>query len=332
MFLQLHPTWDIKDSSKLDAYQRCARYYFYRYILGWQMDMPAHDLLFGEGWHLSMEVMMSQGYDAVAEAYQAFIDSYREHFDPETDMIYKPKEPSGVLNALLRLQSDYKTDLIDNRVVELDGQKMLEISGKVPVDYEGRVLYYRLDSIMQQIESEKYFTWDFKTTSEKYLNGRMWADQFYLAIQNGTYTHCLFCLFPVDEVLGMEYYGVGFAHLSRGSANRGPGPHCTFRKVPAYKTPDQMNSWLWTVNTLLDEIDRDMSRLDFCSDNDSVLQAFRMNGTSCTDYRGCEFNDFCLAWQNPLQQCHTPPLGFKEEFWNPAERETKVKKDLEWGV
>lgn len=325
-----HPSWDIKDSSKLDSFQRCNRYYFYRYILGWSLDVPSHDLYFGEAWHRAREVQLLKGYDAVSDAYTAFISYFRQFVASEDDAIYRPKEPAAVLNALIRLQSDHQMDLVENEVVELDGQKMTEIAGTVPID-EDRVLYYRMDSVMRRKDDGKIFSWDHKTTSERYINGRQWADQFSLSLQNGTYTHCLYCMFPIEDVLGMEFYGVGFTYLSRGSANRGPGHHATFRKVPAFKTPDQMNSWLWTVNSLYSAVEREMERLAHCKEDDSVLMAFPMNGTSCTDYRGCEFHDYCLAWQNPLQQCAEPPLGFRVEYWDPSKREATVRKDLTWG-
>jgi len=322
-----HPTWAIKDSSKLDDYLRCHRFYFFRYILGWDLDFPAHDLLFGEAYHKAREHQLLHGYDDVAGAFEAFNNCYRLHFAPEEDEIYKPKTPTAVLNALMKFAEERYADLVDNEVVVIDGQKMTEISGTVPID-ENRVLHYRMDSILRRLEDGMIFSWDHKTTAEKYILGRQWADQFFLSIQNGTYTHCLYCMFPIEQVLGIEFCGTGFAFLSRGSANRSSGYHATLRRVPAFKTPEQMNAWLWTVNNLLDEIERDMDKLFHCTENDAVLMAFPMNGTSCTDYRGCQYHDYCLSWPNPLRQCYEPPLGFIEKFWNPAERESSVKKDL----
>jgi len=137
-------------------------------------------------------------------------------------------------------------------------------------------------------------------------------------------------MFPIEEVLGIEFCQVGFEYLKRGSKNRSAGYHTTLQRVPAFKTPDQMNVWLWTVNDILDDIDADMDKLHDCNENDPVLMAFRMNPGSCTNYRGCPFHDYCLAWSNPLQQCHTPPLGFRVEFWDPSAMQTTIKKNLEW--
>jgi len=326
-----HPSWEIKDSSKLDDYERCARYYFYHYILGWTLDVPAHDLVFGDAYHHAREHQLLFGYDDIAGAYNAFMSVYRKEFPPETDGIYLPKTPTAVFNALQVFAREHYRDLIENEVVELDGKKMTEIAGTVPVD-EKRVLHYRMDSIMRRLEDQRVFSWDHKTTTGKWIHDSRWDNELYLSIQNGTYTHCLYCMFPIEEVLGVEFVKTGFEYLSKGSRDRAAGYYATIRAIPAFKTPDQMNTWLWTVNDLLDELERDMDRLFHASEGDEVLMAFRMNPKSCTSYRGCEFHDYCLAWQNPLRRCQEPPIGFVERWWDPSQREATIKKDLRFQI
>ena len=329
MPIQEQPTWQIKDSSKLDDYLRCPRYYFYKYILGWSLDMPEHDLIFGDCFHKAREHQLIFGYEKYIEAYMVFEAAYRIHFDPSTDDLYSPKNPTAVLHALAKFWQEHSNDLVENEVVELGGQKMTEISGTVPVD-DHRFLHYRMDSIMRRIEDDIIFSWDHKTTSGKWIHDARWDRELYLGIQNGTYTHCLYCMFPIEQVLGVEFVKTGFEYLKKGSSARSAGYHATIHPVPAFKTPDQMNVWLWTVNMLLDEIEIDMDRMYHCSENDQVFMAFRMNPKACTDFRGCAYHDYCMAWSNPLQQCYEPPIGFVTKFWNPAEKESSVKKDLEW--
>lgn len=327
--LQEHPTWSIRDSSKLDDWLACRRKYFYLHILGWRMDLPAHDLWFGSCWHIAREYQLLHGYDDIAGAYNAFENEYRKVFPPDTDCLYLPKTPTGVLNALKTFAEVRQHDLYDHEVMEIDGKKMTEISGTVPVD-DKRFLHYKMDSIMRRVEDDRIFSWDHKTTSGKYINNQQWAEQFYLSVQNGTYTHCLYCLFPIEQVLGVEFCGVGFEFLQRSSKDRHAGYHATLRRVPAFKTPEQMNVWLWNVNSILDDIDREMDRLYHCKEEDTVLMSFSMNPKSCTDYKGCPFHDFCLSWSNPLRYVGRPPLGFRTEFWNPSEVRSTIKKDLEW--
>lgn len=324
-----HPEWYIRDSSKIDDYIACARKYFYAHILGWRPDVPSHDLYFGQAWHLAREHQLLYGYDDIIGAHGKFMGYYRQHFPPDTDSLYAPKTPTAALAALIKFSEERRNDLIENRLVEIGGVKMTEIAGTVPVD-EKRVLHYRMDSILERVSNGRIFSWDHKTTKEKYIVGRQWQEQFHLSIQNGTYTHCLYCMFPIDQVDGVEFCGTGFEFLMRGSSKRSAGYHATLVRVPTFKTPDQMNVWLWTVNDKLDDIDRDMDRLSHCSEGDSVMMAFSMNPKSCTDYKGCPFHDFCIAWPNPLQRCGFPPTGYRVEFWDPSKMEAKNVKNLTW--
>ena len=326
-----HPSWEIIDSSKLDDYLQCNRRYFYRHILGWQLDIPQHDLHFGTCWHCAREYQLIHGYDDLEGAYQAFIEPYRKEYDPESDTMYRPKTPEAVEQSLANFAVTYYRDLEDNELLknEENGEPFTEISGSVPID-DNRVIYFRMDSLLFNKETEKIFSWDHKTTTANYIKYDGWQNQFYLGLQNGTYTHCMYCLFPIDRVLGVEFCGAGFEYLSRGSKQRPPGYYSTLRRIPAYKSPEQMNVWLWTVLNTVDNIERDLDRLSDCKESDAILQSFQINPGGCTKYRGCEFHDFCMAWENPLRRCQEPPLGFREEFWDPREKDSRNKMELEW--
>ena len=314
------PTWKKRDSSKLDNYLECARKFFFTHILGWRSEQPAHDLYFGESWHKAREWQLIHGYGDIEGAYLAFISHYRLKFPPETDELYRPKDPFAVGKALNKFADEQQSDLIENELL------LTETSGTVPVA-EDRFLYYRMDSVLREKESGKVFSWDHKS-AKKF--SRSWEEKFYLSTQNGTYTHCLYCMYPIEEVLGVEFCGTCFEFLKQGSKVRGPGYHINLKRVPAFKSPDQMNVWLWTVNNTLDNIDRDMDRLMDCKEEDQVLQAFPMNTTACSNYWGCIFHDYCMSWSNPLQRCYEPPLGFVVDFWDPSAMETTNKINLEW--
>jgi len=319
--IEPNPAWEVLDSSKLSDYLTCPRKFFYTHVLGWRPDTSAHDLYFGECWHIAREYMLLNGYEDISGAYSAFISKYREMFDVETDDLYRPKDPVAVAMAIRQFADEKPRDLIDNEVL------FTEISGTVPIDFKGRRLHYRMDSVLRRKEDGKIFSWDHKSTKRF---STTWSNQFFLSIQNGTYTHCLYCLHPINQVLGIEFCGTCFEYLKRGSKARDAGYHITLQRVPAFKTPDQMNAWLWTVNNLYDDVTRDFDRLSNCTEDDAVLMAFQMNPESCGKYWGCIFHDFCISWPNPLQRAAEPPLGFREEFWDPRNMKTTNKMDLEW--
>lgn len=320
-----HPTWQIMDSSKLDTALDCRRQFFFQHILGWRVDKPNHDLYFGNAWHIAREYQLIHGYDDIKGAFLAFMDFYRKEFSQESDEIYRPKDPEAVGLALVKFANERQDDLRDNELL------YTEISGTVPITEDGKVLHYRMDSVLRRKENDKIFSWDHKSATEKSMNYRGWEEKFYLSIQNGTYTHCLYCMYPVEDVIGVEFDGTAFAYLKRGSKQRDQGYHISFKQVPAWKTPDQMNVWLWNVVDLVEDLERELDRLSYCEEGDAVMQCFPMNTNNCTKYYGCAFHDYCMSWPNPLQRCYEPPLGFKVEHWDPREMKTTNKKDLKWG-
>lgn len=329
MQISEHPTWSIIDSSKLSCGADCWRQFFYQYILGWRKDTPNHHLHFGQAWHEAREHQLINGYDDVKGAYLKFIKCYREKFPETTDDLFRPKDPMAVATALGKFADERQSDLILNKLL------YSEVSGTVPID-EKRHLHYRMDSVLERKEDGKIFSWDHKSATERSINYPWWEDNFFLGFQNGTYTHCLYCMYPIEQVIGIEFCGTAFHYLSRGSSARSQGYHITFKRVPAWKTSEQMNVWLWTINELYDTLDRNMDALSDCKDSDPILMAFPMNPSICSKYSdktgigGCAYHDYCMSWANPLRQCDEPPLGFKEEFWDPSAMETTNKKDLEW--
>lgn len=314
------PEWEVLDSSKLSDFSTCPRKFFFAHILGWSPDRPNQDAWFGEAWHSAREHMLLNGYEDVAGAYDKFLHKYRQRFDEDTDELYPAKNPAGALNALINFANYYRDDLEKNEVL------FTEISGSVPIN-EDRVIYFRMDSIVRRKEDGRIFSWDHKTTKSF---GRTWADQFALSWQSGTYTHCLYCMYEPDQVLGVEFCGTQFEYLTRSSSKRPAGHYASFQRVPAWKTKDQMQVWLWNISDLINHIEYELDRLQYCDEDDPVLYAFPMNPESCTKYWGCPYHDYCLSWPNPLQRCYEPPIGFIEKFWDPREIETTHKKELKW--
>ena len=301
-----HPTHSMYDSSKIQEFLSCPRKYFYRYILGWEIDQPNVHLVFGEGWHRAMEVLLHEGYttEAIQHAFEKFNNHYREHFTQIEDASNFPKSPESVVPALVDYITKYADDLTKYEVM------YTEIAGTVPVS-DSRVLHFRLDSVLKG--DKGIFSREHKTGSRL---GATWTGQWDIKVQMGTYLHVLYSMYNPDEVVGLEINGVIF-YKSRSNE---------YIRYNVRTSGNMMKAWLWEVNHFLDMRDWNLQELEASKVSDDVMAAFPRNPESCTKYmRLCKFHDFCTAWANPLQRCDQCPFDFKVEYWNPAEREIETR-------
>lgn len=294
-------TWDILDSSKIQTYMDCPRKFFFTYVLGWTIDQPNINLVFGEAWHKMMEHILSTkspvGYDLkqIVPATRIFMDFYRSKFSTEYDEVYAPKNPEGASMALIDYMEMYHRDEFE--VLHT------EVHGYIPIS-ENRQLAVRLDSIIRDSEGVKSL--EHKTS--KY-HTKVWGQQWVLSVQIGAYNHALYCNYEEDEVKGVTVNGTFFK--KSGS---------TFERIPIHRTPRSMLAWFDNVNDWYDSIEKDMELLLDSDDGEATLFPFRMNPQNCSKFNTmCMFHDFCNAWSNPLQRCSIVPPGFIIERWNPAD-------------
>lgn len=307
---------NVLDNSKLEDYQRCPRYFFYRHVLGWDSEAPNNHLVFGTSWHLAMEHLILHGYGdtSVIEAHNIFLSDYRKTFLPETDELFEPKTPSNAFLVLAKYAQKYNGELEHTKVM------FTEIAGSVAID-EKHMLSFRMDSVLKNLKTEKMFSREHKTGSRTW----MWDEQWILGQQPGMYNHVLYCLYPFDEVEGVEMNGSFFI-------KRKSDPY-DFRRFTVKKRKDQMQVWIDNVRYYLWEIDREYSILNDSKEEDPTLRAFPLRTHNCLEYsRVCAYQDFCLAWPNPLRKMHQPPMGFKVRYWNPLEREAKKTLNIETKV
>lgn len=312
--MELHQTVDKKDASKIKEYMTCQRKYFYRYILGWESTAPRNDLVFGQAWHHAQEYLLLNDYspESVNIAFQEhFLPYYRKYFDESTDSLFGNKIPSRALVALAEYTEKWKNDHREFEVLHT------EINATVPIT-ESERLYLRMDSILRDRSTDLIFSMDHKTS--KTLS-RFWTDQWALSVQVGTYTHALYCLYPIEQVRGIKISGTFFPSAKK----------VDFERVPCWKSFDQMQVWLTNMLYWLGDLKRQTEVL-MEEDNESnpTMYSFPLNPESCTKYFGCPYHDFCTAWRNPIRRSYEPPLGFEVSFWDPEEEIEKERIDLRW--
>lgn len=305
----IHPTMEIVDSSKIQAFQDCPRGFFFSYVLGLRPDKPNVHLDFGSAWHDAMEEMLLRSggvYDetAVAFAFQAFLKTYREAFpDAITDPDRAPKNPEYAFKALQDYANMYQNDNFYILYTETAG--MVNISDK-------RKLVVKLDSIVRDRNDGKVNSMEHKTTG---YNSTSWRDKWSMMLQIESYTHLLYSMFPEDEVGKVIINGACFTK-SRGFDGI---------RIPVYKSKKQMAAFLWNVNHWIDMIEWNYAQLAEVKPEDPVMPAFPINCSSCSKF-GCRMGGICATFPNPLKFASEGISGYVVDFWDPL-RENLKKSD-----
>jgi len=326
MTIPYQSAWDILDSTKLKDFMRCPRYCMYRHIFGWNTDNPSNHLIFGRAFHEAMEYLLLHGYDhkSLIKAHELMVENYRKDLPEETDELFEPKTPKNAFFALAAYCDKYKDDLKLNDVLHT------EIAGSITIGKDKKI-YFRMDSLLKSKATGKVFSLEHKTGSGLWL----WEERWGLSTQVGTYTHVLNCLYPVDDVLGVILNSVHFLR-NKSSWKDLNTLGKTTKKLPfdlfrlySPRTTAQMRVWLENVNYYYDAYFNEINILLNSSKDANVLTAFPLNENSCISYgKVCEYQDFCLAWPNPLKKFDQVPLGFKKEIWNPMEQDCKTTVNI----
>lgn len=316
--VEMHPTWDVHDPSKVQEFISCPRKYFYRYVLGWEREGSNFHLVFGEAVHRAMAHLLETDYspENVTKAYKKFHSFYREHFSMEQDDIFAPKSPDHFLPALVKYTNHWRETDKNFDVLRV------EEAGSVIVNREGtHKLHFRIDSILEDetgIRSREHKTGSYISEA--------WLNQWGTKCQVSTYTHVLNCEFDPEKIWGIEINGIiaqkGLVRDRKMAEKEGLlFSGYQFERVPVRKSLPMMNTWLWEINYWLDQIQWNYDQLAKSSPTGPYMAAFPCNTESCTKYnRACEYLPYCTVWPNPLKKClNGPHPGFTTTWWDPRD-------------
>lgn len=310
-----HPTWDVLDATKIQAFMDSPRRFFFEYVLGWRGTEPNIHLVFGSAWHDAMEFLMNnvgkydvrkpEATDILVEAFRRFSETYRmEYPDPFGDLANGPKTPDGAMKALLDYAARYSGDAFDT--------KYTEIAGTVPISME-RLVHFKMDSI---IEDERgIWSMEHKTSGNEFdWNSAKWSDKWSVMPQIWVYSHALRAIYR-DRVQGVIVNGT---LISKRRTD--------FKRVPVQKTNAMMQAGLEHINHIVDQIDWNFTQLQNDTPTKDTMFSFPCNGVSCSKY-GCPYMAFCGSYPNPLRLAEhgRVPAGLQVDFWDPRRNEEKAK-------
>lgn len=311
------------DNTRLSAFKKCPRYYYFRHIRHWAPEKASAPLIFGGAWHMAMETiwpMLVSGADKkdiIKAAFKAFIDEWTlrgmphpDHMDYEMEKELAPRTPGVAFEMII--------DYVTNRAPKVKDLELISVERPfiVPLaaDDDSRFYVGKIDKVV--LQRKKVRAIEHKTTTAYKKDGGFrgtFVDGFSPNSQVDGYLYALHMLWP-GQVQGV-WVDAALVHRTETA----------FLFIPVEKPQDQLNSWLWETNYWIDQIQAHKAALEECSSEDPFLAAFPKQTGSCQDFnKNCEYHDICRFKANPLQMTE-PPAGFHEEFWDPL-KETGADK------
>lgn len=298
----------IIDATKIQAYLTCPRAFFYEYCLGWRPDTPSYHLTFGQAWHTALEYIYNHSadpIDAVPEAFCRFLGIFEGGGLAEVEKSLKGKNRQNAGVALVNYVKTYNSDFYLYDVLATEITDTVEVSDVVEIP-GGLFLTVKLDAILQSRETGNLVILEHKTASQKTA---FWEKQWETSIQTGAYLHACNVVYPQYPTTclidGAFFYTKEVA----------------FHRVPINRPYFSMENWLATVEDVFYRLNMEYNMLEDIDADDRILTCFLQNPKGCSSYTGCVYFDLCSCVANPLsllrQNNMMPPIGFREEWWNP---------------
>jgi hypothetical protein len=315
------------DNTRLSAYKRCPRYYFFRHVMHWETTGLKTALVFGSSWHAAMDVIWSNiktvDRNKLAHmAWDAFVQTWMDagmpapgEIDYEMEKELAPRTPSHAMEMIVAY--------IDNRAKTAGDFELIhtERPFAVPIDPADANLFYvgKIDKVVRR--RGKIMGIEHKTTTAYKKDGPFrsaFLDSFSPNSQVDGYLYTLHMMFPGE--VGGVWVDASLVHKQEEG----------FQFIPIERQLAHLDTWLWEVRWWINIIEDQMAALNkHCSPDDPYMRAFPKNTNSCFDFNtACAYHLPCKSWPNPLRvgSDDKPPSGYIHSIWDPLEHIEGLEK------
>lgn len=307
------------DNTRLSAYKRCPRFYYYRHVLHWEVDGKRLPLIFGASWHSAMEVIWAamtppaippNKETIVRAAYGAFLDTWLKEGGPPPDEIdyemekdYAPRTPTTGLEMIV--------GYVEHRLANASDFELISVEKgfAVPLDPQDPTLFYigKIDKIVKR--RGKVMGIEHKTTTAYSKASKFrstFVDSFSPNAQVDGYLFALHMMYPGKA--GAVWVDAALVHKSDEG----------FMFIPVERQLAQLDGWLWETLDWIRRVEADTAAAVAVKASDPYMHAFPKNTNSCWDFMSaCPYLGPCKMWSNPKDK--PIPAGYTAKRWDPLE-------------
>ena len=305
------------DNTRLAAFRKCPRYYYYRHVRHWEALESKVAIRFGKAWHAAMEyiwpaiIRQDDKTDIMKKAFLKWQEAWVDDGHPaklsyEQEVEYSPRTPAIALEMI--------ADYVDTRYRQILGYEIIsvELPFVVPLNPDDDSLFYigKIDKVVQERTGRKKILGiEHKTTTAYKKDGKFkqsFLDSFSPNSQVDGYIYALHMTYP-GQVGGVWVDGALVHKTETG-----------FKFIPVEKQKAATDMWLWNTHYWIDQIEANVAHLETLSPSDPYMAAFPQRTESCFDFNtACEHVNTCKSWPNPMGK-DVPP-GFRVHKWDPLE-------------
>ena len=324
------------DNTRITAYKRCPRYFYYRHDRDWTLDGSAPPLIFGSSWHEAMDVLWKllptrddrnmTNDDVVKASWVAFNECWETEQTPWEEMGLEEQKRLGARTPMVAMEMLYGYVEAREKMLTSPDFELLAIEQPfaVPLDKDDPTLFYvgRLDKVFRW--RGDVYVGEHKTTSA-YRKADVpfrsnFLDSFSPNSQVDGYLHALHMLYG-DEAKAV-WIDAALVHKEH---------HDGFAWIPVERQFAQLDSWLYETKSWINKMEVDKAELSHMREdylpNDAFLGVFPKNTKSCQDFAGCTYLEICKMIPNP--EGKEVPSGYVERHWSPFDELELGKIGLE---
>lgn len=315
------------DNTRISAYRKCPRMFYFRHVRNWRLAGTAAPLVFGSSWHAAMDVVWKHAkeslpdFDLAKLAHQAFMEKWvsegfpsMAEWDLAKEEAFAPRTPGIAMDMLLAYITLRRPQI--QRLTVL----AIERPFAVPIDREDSTLMLvgRRDKDVMN-EEGNIGSYEHKTTTEYKKDGpfkSLFLESFSPNSQVDGYTHALHMDYG-DKVRAVWVDAALVHKKERG-----------FKIISVMRHLNMLDAWLYETKSWIKRILEDIEGYSAIHDElclQRFLPFFPKNTDSCIQFnRPCPYTDLCKAYPNP-EQVEEPPEGYIVERWEPF-KELELEK------
>jgi hypothetical protein len=308
------------DNTRISAFFKCPRSYYFRHVRHWRREGNKVALAFGGAIHSAMEVIWDNAkkVDTPNELLQLAMEAFyakwqAEGFSLDTIDLSEKRNPGLAMDILAAYLDQYLSWLRGIEVLAIEQPFVIPV---MHMEEEDLYVHYigRWDKVWKD-KNGCIFVGEHKTTSLYRKAGNFakeWIESFSPDNQVDGYSYAAYSVYG-DAVRGVMIDGILVHKTVRA-----------FTRIPISRSMKNLDAWHWGIQYWINEVIENHKMLGAAREameayeEIAFLPCFPQRTEHCAHkYGQCQYLEICKYLDANPERVITPPVGYVKEVWDP---------------